>query len=516
MQRWYVQFKDQLIGPCSEAEIIKNIKLDKIPSRSYLCREGETDWTPALDTEFCMHYFLGEQMDMEVDIIPERQWVVLQAADGGDYEQDGPFATREILSKIALGELDYSDRIWRPGFQTWERIGELSNFVPSGLMDERINLEEEQAEQKVLLSEEGSDELLGSVARFEGRDILEYAQDVIPEEAKGADLTKARERFNQTPSQDEINQMSFSMSENKKAAAAQPSVEEVSRWIPKNLRVEGLVANMKSNFSRVFAVGVLLLLVGFLMKHFVVIEPTTTLEAKEKQKSTDLSSFKKPSLRIYGLALNSMRPRLEIRSNYDREDQVKLEIIGREGKILNHFRFSIEKELVFVPGENMELYLSEDQLADGLYTIRASLGNLKAEKEIFIGVNDIQFESKLKQFNMQKKKRLDLEKKILKKVAGDLEKRSSELLKTIKRKKLSKLDWKSFYNSWKRKFYESAHTELRSFSPETENKFVNVTGFRKLKELRLELWKASKEIKANKRSKSLSGLTKINSKIQKL
>lgn len=510
MQRWYVQFKDHLIGPISEKEILKNIKNNQIPSSSYLCREGELDWAPALETAFCAPFFTGEQMDMEVDIIPERQWVVLQSADAGEYEQDGPFATREILQKIALGELDYSDRIWRPGFQTWERIGELSQFIPSSL--EKNSVEDE--EPKPLLTEEVSDELLSSVARFEGRDILEYAKEVKPDEAEGEDLTQKRERFMKEPTQDEINQMSFSLNENRKAEAAQASDEVRQRWIPKNMRVEGIVANLKANFSRVFAVGVLIFLVGFLMKHFIVIEPTTKLEAKEKEKK--VSEFKKPSLRIYGVALNSMRPRLEIRSNYDREDQLKLEILGREGKILNNFRYRTEKELGFMPGENLEVFLAEDQLADGLYIVRASLGTLRAEKEIFIGVNDIQFESKLKQFNIQKKKRAELEKKIIKSVSGDLKKRSAELVKTLNRRKLSSLDWKSFYNSWKRKFYKSAHTELRSFSPETEGKFVNVNDFRELKKLRLELWKTSKEIKARTRKESVKQVRAIQDKIIKL
>jgi hypothetical protein len=509
MQRWYVQFKDQLIGPINEKEIVKNIKAGKIPSKSYLCREGDVEWYPATEISFCFHEFHGEQIDMDVELMPERQWVVLQLQDSGDYDQDGPYATREILSKIAKGDLDYSDRIWRPGMQSWERIGELSSFVPSAIFDEEKQVD---IQPEPLLTKETSEDLLQSVAQLEGKDLLTYAKDMIPHEAEGEDLTQSRQfRKKEELSIDEINQMSFSFGHNKQADKI-PSEDLRSRHIPKNYRLTNLISKIRENLGRVAAVGVLLLLVGFLLKHFIVIEPSTPANASEKK----ISEYKKAHLKIYGQALNSLRPKLEIRSNYKKETQLHLEIIGVESKILNHYRFHSSKSLTFLPGEKIEVNLADERLADGYYIVKAKLGNLKTQKEIFIGVNDIQFESRLKQFNIQKKKRSELEQKILQSVSEDLEKRTEELISTLERDKLSTMEWKSFYNSWKRKFYESAHTELRSFSGETRHKFVNVDDFAKLKNLRLDLWKTTKEIDPQKPQDFVSKVQDIKSNLQNI
>ena len=450
---------------------------------------------------------------MEVELMPDRSWVVLIANTYGEYEQDGPYTAREVLIKIASGQLDYSDRVWRPGFQTWSRIGDLSAFVPSTLLDSEQKTQSQEIENnKRLLSEESEEELLQSVAQLEGKDLLEYAPEAKPFEAEGEDLTRQKTaRFQKEPSIDEINQMSFPL-ENKQAAAAQVSEEVSKKWIPENLRVRGLVSNLKNNFSRFFAVAVLLLLVGFLLKHFVVIEPTTSLEAKEKS----LSAIQKKSLRLYGVALNSLRPRLEVRSNYDREDQLSLTVIGREGRILNHYRFRTEKKYSFIPGETLDISLSSLNLSDGLYTIKASLGNLRAEKEVFIGVDDIQFESKLKQFNSQKRKRSELEEKIIDSVAKDLENRAGELVEKMNKSKMTDVEWKSFYNSWKRKFYDSAHSELRSFSRETAEKFVNVDQFRSLKESRLELWKISKDLGPKVKEEERKKITKLRDEFRSM
>lgn len=509
MHKWYVQFGERLIGPISEKEIQKNIKSSQIPSDSYFCLEGDSNWYPALQLDFVRDHFSGEQISLEVDAMPERHWVVLVASEDGEFVQDGPYAAREILSKIALGDLDYSHRIWKPGFQTWERIGDVSSFLPSKL-DEDLNPIQELPNEPIL---SGADrrELLQSVANFEGRDILEYAEEAAPSEALTEDLTKKRLKEKKELSIDEINQLSFSFHNKNKSAVTQVAEESTKAWLPKLPKIKTRFS-FKIPLPRLFAVASLLICLGVLLHNFVKIEPSTQAVAEEK----GFKDLQETHLRIYGTALQSLRPRLEIRSNYEREDQLHVEIIGRDNKILKNFRFHRSKSLAFIPGEDLEISLADGKMGDGFYLVKARLGNLKSEKEIFIGVKDVQFEMKLKQFNLQKRKRADLEEKILKQVNESLVERSDELNRMLDRKKLNSLDLKTYHNTWKRKFYDTAHTELKTFGPETSENYVYPDRFRDLKTLRIELWKATKDLSLANKEQTAKLVSKIRSDISQL
>ena len=509
MQKWYVQFGDKLIGPLAESELVQSIRKGQISSQAYFCLEGDLEWYPGLSLEFFRPYFSGEQIAMDVEVLPERQWVVLLQTSSEDYEQDGPYATREILRKIATGELDYSDRIWRPGLPAWQRIGDLENFVPSRLLETtRAAVSPGEREIPAAVEEVSAQDLLAAVLPSSVVSPIAI-EETPPSEALTEDLTKNPARTSAPNRWEDLRQLSFNLQQKSRAKAAELSEQSVSRWLPK---MSSQALAHKNIWSRWFAALSLLVVLGLVLHNFVRIEPTREAVAENRK----IETLQAPHLRIYTSGLQSLRPQLEIRSNYDREDQLQLEIHGVEGRILQNYRVHRSKSLVFIPGQDLQISLLDENLGDGFYQIKARLGNLTAEKEIFLGVQDVQFETRLQQFNSQKKKRAELEEKILQQVNQQLLLRSDEIQNKLQQKKITALELKSFHNEWKRKFYDTAHTELKAFSPETSHEYVYPEKFRELKSLRIDLWKLTKDIEFSSRKQPLSELTELHGRLKAL
>ena len=81
---------------------------------------------------------------------------------------------------------------------------------------------------------------------------------------------------------------------------------------------------------------------------------------------------------------------------------------------------------------------------------------------------------------------------------------------------LNSLDLKTYRNTWKRKFYDTAHTELKTFGPETSENYVFPDKFRELKSLRIELWKATKDLNLSNKEQTAKLVSKIRSDISQL
>jgi hypothetical protein len=123
-------------------------------------------------------------------------WVILQRRDQGGFEQVGPFSARQIMQRLAAGELQYGDFAWKSGYEKWVRIGN----VPE--LDRRCA----ERREHVYRSESGSEGLLAKdlsepCAKFNGEDLLgsvvrfrptekSILRDEVPDEASGPDLAQ--------------------------------------------------------------------------------------------------------------------------------------------------------------------------------------------------------------------------------------------------------------------------------------------------------------------------------------
>ncbi|MFK8139313.1 MAG: DUF4339 domain-containing protein [Bdellovibrionales bacterium] len=497
MAKYYVQFGEKLFGPWTIKQLQNAAKKSAIPSTAYVCKEGSTDWFLASDIVPTSDYFNGEQFSMPVDSLPDRHWVVLVDTHGtGEFEQDGPFSTREVLTKVSMGEIDFSNRVWKPGFESWERIGDLESFIPSQLLREKSS-EDKVDFHNELLDNTSREELLQSVAVLEEKP--NESETLVPSESDGIDLTlrSANEKVFEIPLKEKAQKLQLEFNEAKTSPSYEVSNATTAKFLPVREKVKSLVEKAKESLPLVAGFLIAFSFLAYFGQKYISIDSSSKANATSSVNAIK-SGQEKLVLRLFGQGLSSMKPRLKIMSNFPLSDKLQIQILGREGKILNNYRFEKNLTVDFKPKQENLIPLIDLGLASGLYRINASLGNLKAEKELFIGVDDIHFDRELKLFNTKRKKRNELERKIIKNVASSLTERTKDLKTELKKKKLRKEDWQTFYNTWKRKFYKTAHTELRKFNEQNKGLYVNPEEFETLKRRRLDLWKEVKEIRASK------------------
>ncbi len=133
------------------------------------------------------------------------EWVILRKS-GDQFEQIGPFTREFVLAKLGTGEIEYSQFAWKPGFQRWVRIGNLSEFDRRRPDRDAVDVARIIAtvptpswEQDAIKaassfhesSKEKFDDLHTSVLQFDpplGDMIKNASRDLPPSEASGQDL----------------------------------------------------------------------------------------------------------------------------------------------------------------------------------------------------------------------------------------------------------------------------------------------------------------------------------------
>lgn len=470
MQRWYVQQRRKLLGPLTKSDIIQEIKNHRILSKDWICLEGESEWRPCMEISEFAAEFSGEQMDLAQQYEAEEQWVVLVEKNNEEnksFEQSGPFSTRELISLLYKGEVEYSDRVWKPGFESWKCIGLIEDFIPTKVLESNSKLVDEKT-----IYEPINLNAIKSLP-LENKEI---SIEEIPTETDGLDLVKVGkiDRSNE--------QIAF------------PD-ESLGSYEPSHHEKERLLKSLSINKDslRQLALFVASALIVLILGSFVWSKLQFSINKSEANSSIESENQKK-FLRIEAFALTSLSPKLKFISNADRDDKIHLSVRARSGQVLGVFHFEKELELDYSKDKTAELALANFKLPKGLYTFEASLGELKAQREYFVGLDDAVFQKELKNFRQTTWKRQELEKKILTSLSDELIVRAKELNIAYKKSKAKRTEWNNFYNQWKRKFYKTAHTELRRFSQTTETDYYYSDTFRDLKLARIDLWKMAKDM----------------------
>lgn len=178
-KQWYYEDFGQSCGPWTTDQLLQKVQEGEIDRLKLVYQLGQNHWAP-LESFHELRLLLG---DDHTDMMA--QWVVLKVTpqDSGDYKYDqlGPFTVQEILSGLDQGEFQFTDYLWRPGFEDWAPLGDVQDF------------------QGPLLSSVPVDKSLYEKKMREPLDtaVISYASDgsgqmseVIPVEAKGSDLAQ--------------------------------------------------------------------------------------------------------------------------------------------------------------------------------------------------------------------------------------------------------------------------------------------------------------------------------------
>ncbi len=192
MAKWYVSIDSKASGPFEAAEVIESIKKKKYVLIDLVFQEGGSVWQSFDEVEEFKAAFeelkIGDESRSKAGAHLSHPWVVLKKTkeSGPDkYLQEGPFSSEEVLSQIAKGHLQYSDYLWKKGFEKWIRIG----FIPE--FDRMRNLSEDSfVDQSIPLPE---------ISDLDNEDTVRISRD---EMMKSVQILKKDETYYQKPEDD--------------------------------------------------------------------------------------------------------------------------------------------------------------------------------------------------------------------------------------------------------------------------------------------------------------------------
>lgn len=147
MAHWYYSVKGKAEGPVSERILVENLRSGHLTLVDLVFKEGDTSWRtlgeipefreavqasplPSFDsTPITAVESSAETRAVSVAAraLSGSGWIVLAGAKGHD-RQIGPFTSEQVLAKLASGELQFSQYVWKPGYKRWMRIGNLPEF----------------------------------------------------------------------------------------------------------------------------------------------------------------------------------------------------------------------------------------------------------------------------------------------------------------------------------------------------------------------------------------------------
>lgn len=123
MSRWYYLQKGRPFGPITTQELKTEIQTRRLGARDLIFKERDTEWREVSQfSELQVTSSQHRNFDKNSD-----EWVLLVRKNEA-YRQLGPFTRANICSKLQMGEIAFTDYVWRKGLKEWYKIIALSEF----------------------------------------------------------------------------------------------------------------------------------------------------------------------------------------------------------------------------------------------------------------------------------------------------------------------------------------------------------------------------------------------------
>lgn len=429
MTSWYFLVeKGKTIGPLEKEAVDLAIKKGRLGPFDLLYREGEEKWQPTHKFEEFRHLFQGR-----ISATIDDSWIVLQKKVRGtkvSYEQKGPYLTERVKELLQLGEIQYSDFIWREGQKEWRRISTLDFFNPPpvkwksvALLPQDVELDEEVTSGQGIVIEPVD---LSAVTQIHFD--LEKQK---PKEAVTEDLTQT------LPPAAEV------VSLPKKIRI--PKGLEPKRAAPSEVLSEPLVATgrlrSRLRWPYVFLVAGFLVLGGFVYLHRIEIsklmgrpiwqeagtsKPKVVAPAPVPTSSPEITSARTENLPVPSptpsvpVAQEAPKPKIENQSSRVEPSRLKIRInrrgsdtvadfstdasihfpiqvtvIGEAAEILGQVSVYRELTVRWQAHERPNLNMSKLGLGQGKYRIHAQIKDFEDEARFRIGKDDRAFRAEL-------------------------------------------------------------------------------------------------------------------------
>ncbi len=124
---WYFEVHGKAEGPITTSELIKKIQAGELKLLDLVFREGDAHWMPVENfpelKEVVEETAAGFKLDAD--------WIILRRYERDGkmaQEQIGPFSSEQVLKLLDRGTIQFTDFVWRTGYESWAPLGRVDEF----------------------------------------------------------------------------------------------------------------------------------------------------------------------------------------------------------------------------------------------------------------------------------------------------------------------------------------------------------------------------------------------------
>lgn len=529
--RWFFSKDGKAHGPISSEELVEKFKDGSLVGTSHLFKEGEAQWKRAAEYSELQSNLHPKSEAPPSSPVLHGEWVALAKSledtqvGKPRFIQKGPYSKAQILELIQTGELHWTDHVWTSGFTAWARISSLKDFNVG------LSFEKEAEGSEPQKTSEGPVLELNSHLQSESTSPM---REELPEEVTQPGL------LTNAPAAEPVEEIkSVATPAASEKAAASSSVtgsvtEESVSIVPRfwTRRRMALYGGTGATLGLILVVS--LLLSGPSTEKPSAPEPSREVASGPSPIEAPVVSAPAPApapvapapvvepafVRILPLKLESPAPQIAFETNVPIGEALKVSLVGKKGKILELARF--EKSVQIAREQNIvpTLNLTKWNLPAGSYLVTVESKGVIESQEVFIGLKNRQFQSKLDQHN----KRIQLQAQAERRELLDFAKRArvlaSKLEKGYEKNRRDPKGWQAFLRVWGKELKTSQSGLVGKYKVENSNRYVNSKTIAGAKALIAEFKEASGSMDASIKSKrapaKAQSLSDIRERIKKL
>jgi hypothetical protein len=225
-------------------------------------------------------------------------------------------------------------------------------------------------------------------------------------------------------------------------------------------------------------------------------------------------------VKIIPMKLESQNPQIAFETNIPVGEALTVTVSGKKGHILELARFEKSTQIARTSNIVPTLDLTKWNLPSGTYTISAESKKVKESQEIFIGLKNRTFQTKLDQHNKRVKLQGQAEKRELLAFANRVKQLAQRLEKSYAKNRSNSKEWQKFYKPWLKELHSAPGGLVSKYKSSNSNRYVNAKVISDAKDLIDDMRDVGDSldsaIKSKRAPASVQEISAIKSRINKL
>lgn len=508
--RWFYAKDGKAHGPLSLEQVQSMIASSELSGASHIFREGETQWKKLAEfVEFKTQLQSNDQRNTTpASVVEPGKWIVLAKSvedtkvGNQAYNQKGPYTREQILQLIQDGDIRWTDHVWTQGMTAWARISTVKEFNDS------IDFKKDP---EVTATPSVSTPVASAVTT--------------------TTATSAPAAVSTPP----VSVEPVSVVANEKTHVKGPSIEDAST-------ATGIVLTEKFwNQKRFIMYGGTFAAIGLVVILSVMfstkpsesdrepqsVEPVAAITAPPPPPSPPPQPVAPPApapdpafVKIIPMKLDSPNPQLAFETNIPVGEALTITVTAKKGQILELAKFEKTTQIARQSDVVPTLDMTKWNLPSGAYVVNAESKEANSRQEIFIGLKNRQFQTKLDAHNKRVKMQAQAERRELLAFSKRVQVLASRLEKAYVKNRNNPKAWQKFYKPWVNELSVAPKGLVSKYKSSNANRYVNSRTIADAKDLIDDMKDVGKSldtaIKSKRAPASVQEIAAIKTRISKL